>query len=48
MEARREERARAVYVVGRLDDALRDVDPEYVNSPLEMDEVRPFLTGADG
>lgn len=43
MNARRDERGRAQYLVGRLDDALRDLDPEYVNSPLEIDEVRPFL-----
>lgn len=47
METRRKENAQAVYLVGRLDDALREVDPEYVNSPLEADEVRPFLVEAD-
>jgi hypothetical protein len=45
MDTRRREQSQARYLVGRLDDALRDVDPEYVESPLEMDEVRPFLGG---
>jgi hypothetical protein len=45
MDTRRREQSQARYLVSRLDDALRDVDPEYVESPLEMDEVRPFLGG---
>lgn len=37
-----------VYLVGRLHDALRDVDPAgYVGSPLETDEVLPFLEAPD-
>lgn len=44
IEAMDAERQRAgAYLVGRLHDVLRDVDPEYVGSPLEQDEVRPFL-----
>jgi hypothetical protein len=43
MKARNDEQAQARYLVGRLHDVLRDVDPEYTESPLATDEVRPFL-----
>jgi hypothetical protein len=48
METRRDEYAAARYLVGRMHDALLDVDPEYSESPLEVDEVLPFLGRGEG